>query len=137
VLFLLGSLLKSHLPTLFLNWCSWVLIVSTIWGDYIILIIYQSGLVFIYQSPRDVKAFSLFKMFLLVYKSCRGVLLWHFHICVQCTVVRLIPSIFLPLPLLLHKTTLTNSVFHFHTCIESTSILLTLLYPFHLPSPSH
>jgi hypothetical protein len=49
-------------------------------------------------APESHNIWDRFKMFLLVYNSCTGVLSGHFHICVQCMLVWFILSI-LPLSL--------------------------------------
>jgi hypothetical protein len=69
--------------------------------------------------------------FLLVYNSCLGVLLWYFHICIQCTLVWFIP--FSPFLKWLRQV----SMFHIHTCVENTSTIFTLLHSLHLFSLFH
>jgi hypothetical protein len=68
----------------------------------------------------------------------QGVLLWHFHTYVWCSLVLFITPIILPLlPLPFYKWLRQVTVFHIHTLTERTSTIFTFLYPPHLPSSSH
>jgi hypothetical protein len=91
----------------------------------------------LYQHGISKTVFCFVSLFLLVYNSCMGVSLWHFHVYVQCTPVWFIPSI-TPLstfsPCFL-KWLRQVSMFYNHTCVDNTSTIFTLLYPLHLPSP--